>query len=515
MNPIQKNMAFFQNLIGNMSTGKVTNITNGVIKSIGDSIRNEFEKGDRTANHYAQAFLVSFQTGTSEMIPLEMDAPVSFRDGSVVFSCDVKGWYYTYQAQETGFATWFNGKLAKPDVKHYLQNEDVITFQSIQSEDTRMFLFSIMNQKDTCWKCLNPATESINQLGCEFLALNEKNEILIKTDDKEDLYIAHAAVKKDMPLPPFQALVVNDRHFLYDGRVLYYQLPLVPSEHISLALLVNQLQSEEVLKINIRERVVSSVGKKKRKLLEDIQLDINVGEMVLVLGGSGAGKTTFFNAVMGSEKADADIFIGSHDLYKDFANVKHMIGYVPQMDALRDSDTVYMTLKNAALMKLPREFSMDARLLEKRIYEVLDKLSITKEAQTLVSKLSGGQKKRLSIAVEYISEPAVFFLDEPDSGLDGSQARSLMQNLREIADLGKMVIVISHSPDRTPELYDKVIVLAKSESDNCGKLAFYGSPKDALQFFGAETMELIVGEIDARPDYFIEKYKTLRNSDIQ
>lgn len=494
------------------SSKQFTDIANGVIKSIGESIKNGLEKGDKTTNHYAQAFLVSFQAGASGIIPLAMEAPVAFRDGNDVFACDVKGWYYIRHSDEAGLVAWFNGKIAKSEERYYLCNEDVIAFQAIHPEDTRMFLFSIMNQKDTCWNRLDFPAGNMDQLCCDYIIPTERNGIFIKADGEEKLYLSRNLVKKDMVLPPFQALVADDRHFIYDGRSLYYQAPLKPEEHISLALLVNRLQEEEALRIDIRERVVPGAGKKKRKLLEDIQLDIKVGEMVLVLGGSGAGKTTFFNAVMGSEKADADIYIGSHDLYSDFANVKHMIGYVPQMDALRDNDTVYMTLKNAAQMKLPREFAADSRLLEKRIYEILDKLSISKEAQSLVSKLSGGQKKRLSIAVEYVSEPAVFFLDEPDSGLDGSQARSLMQNLREIANLGKMVIVISHSPDRTPELYDKVIVLAKSESDNCGKLAFYGSPQEALQFFGVETLELIVGEIEVRPDYFIEKYRRLRNS---
>lgn len=494
---------------------KIANMANGVIKSIGESIKNEFEKGDKTTNHYAQAFLVSLRDGAFEIIPLDMGTPVCFRQENDVFACDARGWYYTYHSDEAGFGAWFNGKFARPGEKYYLYNEDVVTLQAIRSEDTRMFLFSIMNQKETSWNCLKLPADNMEQLCCDYLVPGEKPDILIKPDEKENLYLSRSPVKNDMVLPPFQSLVVDDRHFIYDGRSIYYQSPLKAEEHISLALLVNQLQNEEVLKINIRERVVSGTGIKKRKLLEDIQLDIKVGEMVLVLGGSGAGKTTFFNAVMGSEKADADIFIGSHDLYKDFANVKHMIGYVPQMDALRDNDTVYMTLKNAAQMKLPREFTVDSRLLENRIYEILDKLSITREAQTLVSKLSGGQKKRLSIAAEYVSEPAVFFLDEPDSGLDGSQARSLMQNLREIANLGKMVIVISHSPDRTPELYDKVIILAKSESDNCGKLAFYGSPQEALQFFGVQTLELIVGEIEDRPDYFIEKYKQLTQDPIQ
>lgn len=125
----------------------------------------------------------------------------------------------------------------------------------------------------------------------------------------------------------------------------------------------------------------------------------------------------------------------------------------------------------------------------------------------MVSALSGGEKKRLSIATEYIADPVVFVLDEPDSGVDGSNARSIMASLRSIADDNKIVFVISHSPDRTPELFDKVLVLAKSEEEACGKLAFYGSVEDTLEFFDVNQLELVVSEVEQTPDYYIEKYR--------
>ena len=131
---------------------------------------------------------------------------------------------------------------------------------------------------------------------------------------------------------------------------------------------------------------------------------------------------------------------------------------------------------------------------------------------SLVQKLSGGQKKRLSIAMELISNPSLFILDEPDSGLDGVMARELMQQLRSVADTGKIVIVITHIPDRVIEYFDDVIVLAK-DSALTGRLAFYGSIQEAREFFGCEKMEEIVKLLnreeeggEGRADEFIEKY---------
>lgn len=247
--------------------------------------------------------------------------------------------------------------------------------------------------------------------------------------------------------------------------------------------------------VDITDRTVKQNGK-ERVLLQDIHLKLCDGEMCLILGGSGAGKTTFLNAVMGAERANAKVTYGGIDLYKDYDRLKHFIGYVAQMDPLRMDDTVYMTLHSAAQLKLPKQIVEDKEQLNERIKMVLETVSLTEESENLVRKLSGGQKKRLNIAVEYITNPHLFFLDEPDSGLDGSQARILMENLRTIADTGKIVMLISHVPDRVLHLFDKVIVLAKDKRSGVGGLSFFGSVKDALQHYQTETLEGIVAVLD-------------------
>lgn len=272
----------------------------------------------------------------------------------------------------------------------------------------------------------------------------------------------------------------------------------------------NLVKPQGQLVINIMERSVIQRFK-KMLLLQDINLSVSNGEMVLILGGSGAGKTTFINAVMGYEKATGKIMYRDTDIYDEYEQMKYEIGFVPQQDLLRGSDTVYDTLSNAAEMKLPRKMSYEAR--EERINSVLEELGLSRERETLVSKLSGGQRKRLSIAVEFIANPSLFFLDEPDSGVDDIMGRGLMENLRTIANQGKIVMVITHSPERASDLFDKVIVLAKSTKDNCGHLAFYGSINEAYKFFGVSSCREIVKKInrtdengEGLSDYYIEKY---------
>jgi len=264
------------------------------------------------------------------------------------------------------------------------------------------------------------------------------------------------------------------------------------------------------LQIMIAERSVWHMFK-KTTILKDIRINIGQSELVMVLGGSGAGKTTFLNAVMGYEKADGEIRRGDIDIYRDYEKIRHEIGYVPQQDLLRLKDNVYDTLLNAAEMRMPEWATIEMR--EQRTEQVLAQMGLERERESLVEKLSGGQRKRLSIAVELISDPNLFFLDEPDSGLDGIMARSLHATLRQIANQGKIVIVITHSPDRVIELYDKVIVLAKSVRDNTGRLAFYGSPSQARAFFSADSMENIVRRInrtdeggEGLADVFIDRY---------
>ena len=271
---------------------------------------------------------------------------------------------------------------------------------------------------------------------------------------------------------------------------------------------------DEGLTVNLTERTATEFFKKK-VLLRGIHMAIPQGHMVLLLGGSGAGKTTYLNAINGYEPAKAEVLLNGSNMYKQYKKMQYEVGFVPQSEMMRGKDTVLNTLMDAAKLRLPKEVTAEQR--KARVNEVMEIFGLLPVKNNLVEKLSGGQKKRLSISMEFISNPSLFILDEPDSGLDGVMARELFEQLRKIADTGKIVIVITHTPDRVIDLFDDVIVLAK-DSARTGRLAWYGSIEDARKFFGREKMEQIVKSVnrkeeggDGLADEFVMKYAEVQH----
>ena len=270
------------------------------------------------------------------------------------------------------------------------------------------------------------------------------------------------------------------------------------------------------LMIDIRKRDVWH-NFRKRTLLSDIKLTINPGDFVLILGGSGAGKSTFLKAVMGYNQAEGTILYGDLDVYREYEEVKYEIGYVPQKDLVRLNDTVYNTLLAAAQMRMPASATNADHV--RQTEWAMSQLGLTDERNNMASMISGGQLKRLSIATELVGNPSLFFLDEPDSGLDGPMSRDLMLSLRKVADLGKIVLIITHGPDRSIDLFTKVIVLGKTEKDNIGHLLYFGTPENAKTFFETDSLEGIIRRInrksengDGLADHFLEKYNRMRGN---
>ena len=226
-------------------------------------------------------------------------------------------------------------------------------------------------------------------------------------------------------------------------------------------------------------------------LLHDISCSILPREFVAVVGSSGAGKSTMLNAMSGvSPASHGRVLYNGTDYYANMDEFRSQIGYVPQDDIVPMHLTVEEALTYAARLRLPHD--TDADEIENRVEEVMRDLDLAERRHVTIVRLSGGQRKRVSIGVELLTKPSLFFLDEPTSGLDPSLEADMMQMLRKLADQGRTVILVTHATQNVT-LCDKVIFLAPG-----GWLAFYGAPQEALDFFGAAT--------------FVEIYQALRSA---
>lgn len=207
-----------------------------------------------------------------------------------------------------------------------------------------------------------------------------------------------------------------------------------------------------------------------------VNLTVRPGEFVALVGGSGAGKSTFLKAISGvNPPTSGQVLLNGENLYNNYDVLKNVIGYVPQDDIVFSNLTLNDMLKYAAALRMPDDTTIAEK--EARIDEVLEIVELTKHKNTYIRQLSGGQRKRASMAVELIADPSLFFLDEPTSGLDPGTERSIMKTLEKMARMGKTIILVTHNTLNL-HLCDKVVFLGEG-----GKLCFVGKPSEALEFF--------------------------------
>lgn len=222
-----------------------------------------------------------------------------------------------------------------------------------------------------------------------------------------------------------------------------------------------------------------AVDRGHKVLLDQVSFPVGEKCLLAVVGPSGAGKSTLLNALTGQRPADrGTVLYDGRDLYRDYAELRQRIGLVPQDDILHAQLTVHSALSYAAELRFPQDTAKAER--RARVDEVIRELGLEQRAGQPVHSLSGGQRKRVSVALELLTKPSLLFLDEPTSGLDPGMDRSVMHMLRGLADDGRTVIVVTHSV-LSLDVCDRLLVLAPG-----GRVAYYGPPGDALEFFGFE-----------------------------
>ncbi|MGD1218308.1 MULTISPECIES: FHA domain-containing protein [Streptomyces] len=231
-----------------------------------------------------------------------------------------------------------------------------------------------------------------------------------------------------------------------------------------------------------------------KQILKDVSFGVPEKSLIAVIGPSGSGKSTLLKALTGYRPANqGDVLYDNRNLYKQFAELRQRIGLVPQDDILHKELTVKKALKYAAKLRFPADTTAEER--EARIDEVLRELKLDIHKEKKVTSLSGGQRKRVSVALELLTKPSLIFLDEPTSGLDPGMDRDVMQLLRGLADDGRTVLVVTHSVAELA-ICDKLLVMAPG-----GSVAYFGPPEEALNFFGYDTWADVFSAFENYRDY--------------
>lgn len=272
--------------------------------------------------------------------------------------------------------------------------------------------------------------------------------------------------------------------WLHDGDV-------IAIGHRTLRLLGDVLEEYggEDLRLDARGLTVRTADRKL--LLRDVSFSLDKGAFLAVVGPSGAGKTTLLNALTGFRPADeGSVWLGGRDLYAEYDDLRRRIGYVPQDDIIHTQLSVRQALRYTAELRFPHDVRRAERRL--RIDEVLGELGLMERADLAIARLSGGQRKRANIATELLTKPSPLFLDEPTSGLDPGYEKGVMALLRELANTGRTVVIVTHSV-QSLQVCDRVLFLAPG-----GCTAFFGPPATALGYFQRHDLADVFTDLEGR-----------------
>jgi ABC-type multidrug transport system ATPase subunit/pSer/pThr/pTyr-binding forkhead associated (FHA) protein len=213
-----------------------------------------------------------------------------------------------------------------------------------------------------------------------------------------------------------------------------------------------------------------------KTILKDVSLAISPREFVGLMGPSGCGKSTLMDALNGLRPATkGQVLVNDLDLYQNFNALRRSIGYVPQRDILHDALSVERTLYYVARLRLPEGTSADA--MRGIVNEVIETVGLSDQRNTPFRQLSGGQQKRLSLGFELITKPSFIFLDEPTSPLDPETTENMMLMFRQLADEGRIVVMVTHKFEKFHEMHH-IAMLTRG-----GRLAYFGPPSGALEYF--------------------------------
>ncbi len=257
---------------------------------------------------------------------------------------------------------------------------------------------------------------------------------------------------------------------------------------------------------HISKSVKDFESHKQVKLVDDVSLTIKEGEYVAIVGGSGAGKSTFLDCVNGRRPmTKGKIYYDNNDYYKYLDSYEKIVGYVPQYDIMHTDLSVYKTLYYYAQIRMHHHLTKEE--LNKLVLDSLKEVSLLEKKDVIVHSLSGGQRKRVSIAMELLANPKVIFLDEPTSGLSPDLDYELMSLLKKLSASGKTIIIITHNMENVDKC-DKIAFLGKG-----GSLCYYGAPKNIFKYFGVKKYGQIFSMLAIKENVSLYHNKLLADPD--
>ncbi len=453
---------------------------------------------------------------------IDIDSPIISRKHGV-FEMRPDGVYY--KDEESFNGTYINGTLYKQgitscDTPVKLKDGDIIRFDSQDAKRSHAnsvtIVFSTTYDKRSKWRRVKATGAGVAVgLSRKNLIEFDRRQMCIQNAEitpyetgfmlknishRNNLWYNNTPVTNSCFVRSRDVFRVDRNFVYYDKGEILYSICLV---------------TKPGLEVRLAETHVSDKFHKK-VLLKDINLNIDRGDFALIIGGSGAGKSTFMNSILGKYDIVGNISIGGH-IATGNGELTSGIAYVPQTLPIRKEERLIDVVTDTCVLRCKRPMSKEQRNLF--IMETLDSLGLKGKANMEIKKLSGGEQRRAAIANEVVTDADIFFLDEPDSGLDPKSGMELMNNLKALSDIGKMVMLISHNYASYPSpesIYTKVIILAKSNRDGIGRLAFCGPVGEALEFFGVEALKDITKLInpvsengEGRADEFVEKFRRM------
>ncbi len=428
-----------------------------------------------------------------------------------IFVKENDGWWYQDKRSTNG--TFCDGTLLfNTDKKIHLKNGDVLRVDSMnpskRHKDSVLIIFSERCKKNDKWSAYR--LENGNTL----IGRDEKKCKIVLGD--RNVSKNHAEIRSDKngqywirDLDSYNGTFVNGTEVKKWFRLQDKDVIMICGVRLIFAndtILYSSGKTAGVqMKVDIEKKEVPSFDNRGKMvtLLKDIHLELEGGDFVTILGGSGAGKSTLLGCMNGFEQEGVrgKVCVNGINLYENYSKLKLIIGYVPQSDEdLPQELTVYELVYTTAQMRVSWETPKE---LKARVEKALNDLMLTAKKRTLIRKLSGGEKRRVSIAMELVADPMIIFMDEATSGLDPRSETEVMEISKRIAhEQNKIVLMITHNTQNFI-LCDKAIVLCKAKQ--VGRLAFFGSPKEALRYFEVSNINEVYQKLNTQAEKYVQQ----------